>query len=115
MKFSRLEIPDIILIEPCVYQDDRGYNKAPSLGASYRGMLKQIFSDMPNIKVICLGCPYDKLSMETSPSKVDLFDLVKFLAELNAASSKAFVILPLGSRMRFPTTSIIFLYVSVTF
>ena len=56
-----------------VYQDDRGYNKAPSLGASYRGMLKQIFSDMPNIKVICLGCPYDKLSMETSPSKVDLY------------------------------------------
>ncbi len=56
-----------------VYQDDRGYNKAPSLGASYRGMLKQIFSDMPNIKVVCLGCPYDKLSMETSPSKVDLY------------------------------------------
>lgn len=56
-----------------VYQDDKGYNKAPSLGASYRGMLKQIFSDMPNIKVICLGCPYDRLSMETSTSKVDLY------------------------------------------
>lgn len=25
MKFTRLEMPDIILIEPCVYQDDRGY------------------------------------------------------------------------------------------
>lgn len=53
-----------------VYQDANGFNLAPSLGASFRGMLNQIYSDMPDIKVVVIGMPR---SARTFPDRVDFY------------------------------------------
>lgn len=51
-----------------VYQDEEGHNLAPSLGASYRGMLKQLFTDMPLLRVICVGIPRDSMTIPDNPN-----------------------------------------------
>tara|TARA_R110002153_G_scaffold164886_2_gene317350 strand:+ start:209 stop:2815 length:2607 start_codon:yes stop_codon:yes gene_type:complete len=45
-----------------VYQDASGYNLLPSLGASYRGMLKQLVIDMPDTKIVVIGIPKTNLN-----------------------------------------------------
>jgi lysophospholipase L1-like esterase len=51
-----------------IYQDANGINISPSLGASYRGMLKQIFTDMPSLIVKCIGVPKAALTIPNSPT-----------------------------------------------
>jgi lysophospholipase L1-like esterase len=51
-----------------IYQDANGINISPSLGASYRGMLKQIFTDMPSLIVKCIGIPKAALTIPNSPT-----------------------------------------------
>lgn len=56
-----------------VYQDEEGHNLAPSLGASYRGMLKRLFTDMPLLRVICVGVPRSSMTIPDNPGYVEKY------------------------------------------
>lgn len=46
-----------------VFQDENGVNLAPSLGASFRGMLKRLVTELPDTKIVVIGVPRSHLTV----------------------------------------------------
>jgi hypothetical protein len=51
-----------------VYQDANNVNKAPSIGASLRGMLTQLLTDMPNLEIRIIGIPRSAVNLIGNPA-----------------------------------------------